>query len=239
MQFDERFVRHFARFQLTRRVTRSLCDSRASFSVDTLLMRRLMYVYTAQVARDSNTLMAMNGLNGKVALITGASSGIGEQRRRYCLLDVSLSGRNEVDLQRVGDQCAGAGSERPLIVVAELTCEPDVANLVDATVEKFGRLDILVDKAVRSRDGCQRAGGVPTHDAVRSTSDRGARQHRQRVKYSRNALACRIACLQHVQVRRGTDDQLHGTGAGLEGRSSEQRQPGSDCYADLQRNWHV
>ena len=119
MQFDERFMRHFARFQLTRRVTRSLCDSRASFSVDTLLMRRLIYVYTAQVARDSNTLMAMNGLNGKVALITGASSGIGEQRRRYCLLDVSLSGRNEVDLQRVGDQCAGAGSERPLIVVAE------------------------------------------------------------------------------------------------------------------------
>ena len=108
----------------------------------------------------------------------------------------------------------------------ELTCEPDVANLVDATVEKFGRLDILVDKAVRSRDGCQRAGGVPTHDAVRSTSDRGARQHRQRVKYSRNALACRIACLQHVQVRRGTDDRLHGTGAGLEGVRVNNVNPG-------------
>jgi len=62
-------------------------------------MRRLIYVYTAQVALDSNTLMAMNGLNGKVALITGASSGIGEQRRRYCLLDVVQSCRSAVAMK--------------------------------------------------------------------------------------------------------------------------------------------
>jgi len=92
----------------------------------------------------------MDDLSGKVALITGASSGIGAATallfaRRGAKL--SLSGRNEVNLQRVGDECARAGTERPLVVVAELTCEPDVANLVDATVKKFGRLDILVNNA--------------------------------------------------------------------------------------------
>jgi len=89
-------------------------------------------------------------LSGKVALITGASSGIGAATallfaRRGAKL--SLSGRNEVNLQRVGDECVRVGSERPLIVVAELSCEPDVTNLVDATVKKFGRLDVLVNNA--------------------------------------------------------------------------------------------
>ena len=199
----------------------------------------------------------MDDLSGKVALITGASSGIGAATallfaRRGAKL--SLSGRNEVDLQRVGDECARAGTERPLVVVAELSCEPDVANLVDATVKKFGRLDILVNNAgildlgsiettlagaVRSRDGRQRAGGVPTHDAVRSASDRDARQHRQRVEYRRNATGSRSSCLLHVQVRRGPDDRLRGTGAGLEGRASEQRQPGSDCDRASLARWDV
>ena len=68
----------------------------------------------------------MSDLEGKVALITGAGSGIGAATallfaRRGAKL--SLSGRNEVNLQRVGDECARAGSEQPLVVVAELTCE--------------------------------------------------------------------------------------------------------------------
>ena len=94
----------------------------------------------------------MNDLNGKVTLITGASSGIGAATailfaRRGAKL--SLTGRNEVNLQRVGDECVRVGpadtEDRPLTVVAELTCEADVTNLVDATIKKFGRLDILIN----------------------------------------------------------------------------------------------
>jgi len=95
----------------------------------------------------------MDDLNGKVTLITGAGSGIGAATsilfaRRGAKL--SLVDLNEVNLQRVGDECLRVGpanSERPLIVVADLTCEADVINLADATVKKFGRLDILVNNA--------------------------------------------------------------------------------------------
>ena len=97
--------------------------------------------------------IAMDELNGKVALITGASSGIGAATailfaRRGAKL--SLTGRNEVNLQRVCDDCVRVGpanTERPLIVVADLGCEADVTKLADATVKKFGRLDILVNNA--------------------------------------------------------------------------------------------
>jgi len=93
----------------------------------------------------------MNDLNGKVSLITGAGSGIGAAKlfaRRGAKL--SLTGRNEVNLQRVGDECVRVGptnAQRPLIVVADLSCEADVTNLVDTTVNKFGQLDILVNNA--------------------------------------------------------------------------------------------
>jgi len=95
----------------------------------------------------------MNDLSGKVALITGASSGIGAGAAiLFARLGakLSLTGRNEVNLQRVSDECARVGpsdTQPPLIVVAELSCETDVTNLVDATIKKFGRLDILVNCA--------------------------------------------------------------------------------------------
>jgi len=121
----------------------------------------------------------MDDLSGKVALITGASSGIGAATallfaRRGAKL--SLSGRNEVNLQRVGDECARAGSERPLVVVAELSCEPDVANLVDATVEKFGRLDILVNNAGILDLGSIETTSLEQYDRVMGVNVRAAFQ---------------------------------------------------------------
>ena len=128
----------------------------------------------------------MDDLNGKVALITGASSGIGAATailfaRRGAKL--SLTGRNEVNLQRVGDECVRVGpanTERPLMVVADLCCEADVTNLVDATVKKFGRLDILINNAgiaelstietasLEQFDGLMGVNLRAAHDALRS-----------------------------------------------------------------------
>jgi len=123
--------------------------------------------------------MATENLIDKVALITGASSGIGAATallfaRRGAKL--SLSGRNEVNLQRVGDECARVGSERPLIVVAELSCEPDVTNLVDATVEKFGRLDILVNNAGIVEFGTIETTSLEQYDRVMGVNVRSAFQ---------------------------------------------------------------
>jgi len=121
----------------------------------------------------------MNDLKGKVALITGAGSGIGAATallfvRRGAKL--SLADRNEVNLQRVGDECARVGTEQPLVVVAELSCEPDVANLVDATVEKFGRLDILVNNAGVCERGSIETTSLEQYDRVMGVNVRAAFQ---------------------------------------------------------------
>ena len=93
----------------------------------------------------------MSDLSDKVVLIiTEAGSAIGAATATLFArlgAKLSLADRNEVNLQRVADECARVGSEQPLMVVADLSCEPDVTNLVDTTVKKFGRLDILVNNA--------------------------------------------------------------------------------------------
>jgi len=108
----------------------------------------------------------MSDLNGKVALITGASSGIGEATAKlFSRLGAELSptGRNEANLKRVVDECGRLRPAdvqvKPLMVVADLCSEADVTNLVDATVKKFGRLDILVNNA-----------GIVDFGSVESTS---------------------------------------------------------------------
>ena len=96
----------------------------------------------------------MSDLKGKVALITGASSGIGAATAIVFArlgAKLSLTGRNEVNLKLTSDECVRvqpADTEQPLMVLAELTSEADVINLVDATIKKFGRLDILVNNCL-------------------------------------------------------------------------------------------
>jgi len=86
-------------------------------------------------------------------MITGASSGIGAATAILFArfgAKLSLSGRNEVNLKGTCEECVRVrpdDTEQPLMVLAELTSEADVINLVDTTIKKFGRLDILVNNA--------------------------------------------------------------------------------------------
>jgi len=138
-----------------------------------------MFVVYAVLARlpDDNCL-TMNALNGKVALITGAGSGIGAATAKLFArrgAKLSLTDRNEVNLQRVGDECVRDGpanAQRPLIVVAELTCEADVTNLVDTTVKKFGQLDILVNNAGNLEFGTIETTSLEQYDRVMSVNAR-------------------------------------------------------------------
>jgi len=91
--------------------------------------------------------MATSKLAGKVALITGASSGIGAATAvKFSKLGalLSLTGRKEQNLQKVAGECSG---DAPLIVCGELSCEADRARVVKDTISKYGRLDILVNNA--------------------------------------------------------------------------------------------
>ncbi len=88
-------------------------------------------------------------LAGKVAIVTGASRGIG---RAICVAlaqeaaTVVLAGRSIQKLQETANQVTQAGGKAD-IVVTELTEEESIKNLVKTTSEKFGRLDILVNNA--------------------------------------------------------------------------------------------
>ena len=82
-----------------------------------------------------------------VALITGAGSGIGRATALAFLADgfrVALAGRRADKLQAVAKEC---GDAQALVCVADVTKPDDVRALFDATVAKFGRLDVLFNNA--------------------------------------------------------------------------------------------
>jgi NAD(P)-dependent dehydrogenase (short-subunit alcohol dehydrogenase family) len=105
----------------------------------------------------------MCNLSGKVAIITGASSGIGAATAVLFArhgAKLSLTGRNEVNLQKVGDKCASlmpSDAERPLLILGDTTVQEDLRNIVDKTIAQFGRLDVLVNNA-----GIMEVGSIET-----------------------------------------------------------------------------
>lgn len=88
------------------------------------------------------------GLHGKVALVTGGSSGIGRAIAAAFLAEgasVAICGRDRDKLDAAVSFLGGV--EPALAVVADIGVPADVARLVKATVERFGRLDIVVSNA--------------------------------------------------------------------------------------------
>src|SRR5918998_6708750 len=89
-------------------------------------------------------------LNGKVALVTGASSGIGRATA------VALAGcgaavavnfhRNESGAEETRAEIVSAGG-RATVIQADVTRAADVRALVGRAVEEFGPIDILVNNA--------------------------------------------------------------------------------------------
>ena len=85
----------------------------------------------------------------KVNLITGASDGIGAELARQLAADkptLVLAARRRDALDSVARQCEAAGAQT-LCVVTDVSVEADCRALIAATVEKFGRIDALVNNA--------------------------------------------------------------------------------------------
>lgn len=84
----------------------------------------------------------------KVALVTGAGSGIGKAAALALLADgwhVVLAGRRMQPLQEV--VALSGVPERALVVPADVSQETSVVALFDAAVQKFGRVDVLFNNA--------------------------------------------------------------------------------------------
>ena len=88
-------------------------------------------------------------LRDKVIVITGASSGFGEQIARRCAqrgAQVVLAARSIEPLEQLTQELCALGG-RALAVAADVTSEADVARLAATTLERFGRADVLVANA--------------------------------------------------------------------------------------------
>ena len=85
-------------------------------------------------------------LKGKVVIITGASSGIGAACARLLAQQgckLALAARRVDDMQALADQLAAES----LVVQADMTEPVDISRMVEATLERFGRVDILLANA--------------------------------------------------------------------------------------------
>src|SRR5579862_8429829 len=99
-------------------------------------------------ARSRQVAMA-ESLGGRVALVTGGGSGIGEACvKRFAELGVSvlIVDRDHEGAERVRDEVADAGG-RAAVFVAELTDPSACAGAVDYAVSTFGGLQIAVNNA--------------------------------------------------------------------------------------------
>jgi NAD(P)-dependent dehydrogenase (short-subunit alcohol dehydrogenase family) len=88
------------------------------------------------------------GSSGKVAIVTGAGSGIGRSVALAFLKDgyrVALAGRRKERLQQTATD-SGAG-ERALVVPTDVTDAGSIQSLFAKTKETFGRLDVLFNNA--------------------------------------------------------------------------------------------
>ena len=89
----------------------------------------------------------MNELSGRVALVTGSSSGIGEQvARRLSGLGASVAVNSATSVE-AGEAVAASLDSPSAYIRADIGIQDEAESLVDETVTRFGRLDIVVNNA--------------------------------------------------------------------------------------------
>jgi NAD(P)-dependent dehydrogenase (short-subunit alcohol dehydrogenase family) len=89
-------------------------------------------------------------LTGRVAIVTGASRGVGKAIAQELALegvDVAICARNRESLDETAKALANATGRRIVPIVADTTDSKSVTGLVDATLAELDRIDVLVNNA--------------------------------------------------------------------------------------------
>ena len=100
----------------------------------------------------------MARLQDKVIIITGAAQGMGETHARLCLEEGAKVVLTDINSEK-GDALAKELGDNALFIKHDVTNEDDWAQVVKATQEKFGQIDVLVNNA-----------GITTHKSILDTS---------------------------------------------------------------------
>jgi 3-oxoacyl-[acyl-carrier protein] reductase len=96
----------------------------------------------------------MAGVEGRIALVTGASQGIG----RACALELAKSGakvalcaRNQEKLEQLAGEIKGSGGEAAAFKL-DVGSEDEIKSVVKAVIGQYGKVEILVNNAGITRD---------------------------------------------------------------------------------------
>ena len=115
-------------------------------------------------------------LEGKVTIITGASRGIG---REIALLfakegaKLTLTARNKEHLESLSDEIKSLGLDAPFLCSLDVKESEKVEEMVDKTLDNYGRVDILVNNAGVTRDGLMLRMSDADWDEVLDTNLKG------------------------------------------------------------------
>ncbi|MEH6570901.1 MAG: SDR family NAD(P)-dependent oxidoreductase [Halioglobus sp.] len=91
----------------------------------------------------------MQDFNNKVAVITGAASGIGQGLARHCASEgmrIVLSDLNEAALHSLAEELVATGCQL-IAVVTDVSRPQALENLADAAYAEFGQVDLLINNA--------------------------------------------------------------------------------------------
>lgn len=98
----------------------------------------------------------MKNIDGKTAIITGASSGIGEATAHKLAenqASVVLASRSKEKLEGIADEIEQKHGVETQVIRTDVTDEKEVENLFETTQKEFGEIDIVVSNAGLAMSG--------------------------------------------------------------------------------------
>src|SRR3982750_1160396 len=102
---------------------------------------------TAVIKKIKKYRIMSNNIKDKVVVITGASSGMGEAAAKHLSTlgaTVVLGARRAERIEQLAKEIKENGGQA-LAIAVDVTQREQVKKLVDATVEQFGRVDVILN----------------------------------------------------------------------------------------------